>query len=273
MHENVKFWRAPDLGNLELLRATYITHAFSPHFHEGFAIGVIQHGAQKVDYRGSKHIMPAGTVCVLNPGEMHTGKALDPHHGWTYRMLYPNADLLLQIASQISDRQCDIPFFSHLVIHDDFLVNALLDLHAALESPETSRLERESRLVWTLSQLIIRHADSKHVVRTAPFHSKYVKRVREYLDNCYAENISLEHLAQLVDLSPFHLLRLFKKEVGVTQHVYLTHRRIHVAKLLLLAGYPIARVAYETGFVDQSHLTNRFRKIVGVTPGQYRISV
>ncbi|MFZ5643409.1 MAG: AraC family ligand binding domain-containing protein [Bacillota bacterium] len=40
--EKTKFWHAGDLGNLELLRATYITHSFSPHIHEGFAIGVIE---------------------------------------------------------------------------------------------------------------------------------------------------------------------------------------------------------------------------------------
>ena len=45
---------------------------------------------------------------------------------------------------------------------------------------------------------------------------------------------------------------------------------IRAAKQLLLAGFTIADVAAQTGFVDQSHLTNRFKRVVGVTPGQYR---
>ena len=267
--EQVKFWRDPNFGELELLHATYITHAFSPHMHEGFAIGIIIAGAQEVAYRRANLIMPAGTVCVLNPGELHTGHAAT-EQGWTYRMLYPDAGLLQRAASEVAGRRRDIPFFPTPVIHDDFLVRQIFNLHRTLEDPGTSLIERESRLLWTLAQLIVRHADDQHVVRPAKPEPDYVRQAREYLDRHYAENISLGQLARAVNLSPFHLLRVFRKEVGLPPHVYVTQRRIHAAKRLLLAGFPIADVAVRTGFVDQSHLTNRFKRVVGVTPGQYR---
>jgi hypothetical protein len=54
MKETTKFWREPSLGDLELLRATYITHSFAPHVHEGYAIGVIDQGAETFRYRGAK---------------------------------------------------------------------------------------------------------------------------------------------------------------------------------------------------------------------------
>ena len=272
MDEQVKFWRLPELGNLELLRARYITHAFTPHFHEGFAIGVILAGAQEADYRRSTQVMPEGTVCILNPGEVHTGHAFD-QAGWAYRMLYPDAKLLQQIASQIVEREQDVPFFPELVINDRSLFTQILNLHLTFERPDASLLERESQFIHTLGQLILRHADAKPAVRSWKFYSKYTKKVREYLDHHYDEEISLKHLAGLVELSPNYLLRLFKQEVGVTPHIYLTHRRIVVAKQLLAAGHSIAEVAYETGFVDQSHLTNRFKNIVGVTPGQYCMNI
>ncbi len=267
--EEVKFWHDPHFSNLELLRATYITHAFSPHVHEGFAIGVIQSGAQKVAYRRANRIMPAGTVCVINPGEVHTGQAAS-EQGWTYRMLYPDASLLQKAASEIAGRQRDVPFFPELVIHDDFLVQQILKLHRVLEDPQSSIIERESRMLWTLAQLIAHHADDRPVIRPVGAEPNYVKSVREYLDDHYTENVSLEQLTQLVNVSPFHLLRVFRREVGFPPHIYLTQRRITVAKRLLLAGCSIVDVATQTGFVDQSHLTNRFKRIVGVTPGQYR---
>jgi AraC-like DNA-binding protein len=213
--------------------------------------------------------MPEGTVCVLNPGEVHTGYAFH-QTGWTYRMLYPDAKLLQQIASQITEREQDVPFFPELVINDKKLFTQILNLHLSLEQPDTSLLERESQLVQTLGQLILRHADARPAVRSWKSYSKYTKKVREYLDQHYDEEISLKQLARVAELSPYYLLRLFKKEVGVTPHIYLTYRRIIVAKRLLVAGHSIAEVTYETGFVDQSHLTNRFKHIIGVTPGQYR---
>ena len=64
--EKVKFWLAQDLNNLELLRAKYITHTFSRHTHYGYAIGVIERGAETFYYRGDIHTAPAGSIVVIN---------------------------------------------------------------------------------------------------------------------------------------------------------------------------------------------------------------
>lgn len=53
----------------------------------------------------------------------------------------------------------------------------------------------------------------------------------------------------------------------------MTHIRIRHARNLLTRGIPIAQAALETGFVDQSHFTRCFRKVMGVTPGQYASAV
>lgn len=66
----------PAVGGLELLRATYVTHTFAPHTHEGFALGVIEAGAQVFCYRGARHVAPAGCLVAINPGELHTGEAV-----------------------------------------------------------------------------------------------------------------------------------------------------------------------------------------------------
>ena len=54
-HEHAKFWHDSTLSNLELLHATYVTHSFAPHTHEGYVIGVIEHGAEQFEYRKSRH--------------------------------------------------------------------------------------------------------------------------------------------------------------------------------------------------------------------------
>jgi len=53
-HEHIKFWHDATLGNLELLHATYVTHTFAPHTHEGYVIGVIEQGAEQFAYRRKK---------------------------------------------------------------------------------------------------------------------------------------------------------------------------------------------------------------------------
>jgi AraC-like DNA-binding protein len=265
--EKVKFWLAQDLNNLELLRARYITHTFSRHTHDGYAIGIIEHGAETFYYRHAVHIAPAGSIVVINPGEIHTGSAAD-ETGWVYRMLYPSVELMQRAAVAVKGRRHDFPDFPQPVIQDKQLVNQIRQLHTVLEQSD-STLERESFFISTLAQMITRHADGPSRLRPMPIGHRAVKRVREYLDAHYADNVTLDNLADVGNLSPFHLNRVFKDIIGVPPHLYLTQVRIERAKTLLADHWPLAQVAAEIGFTDQSHFTKRFKAIVGVTPGQY----
>jgi AraC-like DNA-binding protein len=265
--EQAVFWRAPEFGDLELLRASYRTHTFVRHAHDGFAIGVIERGAETFEYRRQWFVAPAGSVVVINPGEMHTGQAATPQ-GWSYRMLYPDAALLLQAASEVGGHTRDVPFFPSPVIDDPPLAQLMLQLHATLEQPSAT-LEQQSRFVWTLAHLIARHADDRPRVLPAGKEHHAVQRVRAYLEAHYAHNVSLDQLAALINVSPFHLVHVFRDAIGLPPHAYLTQVRLRHAKRLLAAGLPIVQVAAETGFTDQSHLTRHFKHLVGVTPGQY----
>jgi AraC-like DNA-binding protein len=96
-----------------------------------------------------------------------------------------------------------------------------------------------------------------------------VQQARRYIDEWFAQGISLTQLAEHVSLSPYYLLRVFRAEVGMPPYAYLESVRIRQAQRLIEAGKPLVEVAAEAGFSSQSHLTQRFRQIIGVTPGQY----
>lgn len=268
MREQVKFWREPRFSNLELLHARYITHSFCRHIHETFAIGIIQQGAEEFAYRGETHVAPAGSIALINPGEAHTGHAAN-ETGWTYRMLYPDVSILQQVASDALQAPSPIPYFSSPVVQDTQLARLILRLHIALEG--TFRLEQDSRLLWTLTQLITRHADFHLNPKPVGKESRSIKQVRDYLNVHYAENVSLNQLAAVANLSPFYLTRTFRDQVGLPPHGYLNQVRLNHAKRLLCQEWSVTQVAQETGFADQSHLTRQFKRMVGITPGQYQL--
>ena len=81
--------------------------------------------------------------------------------------------------------------------------------------------------------------------------------------------IRLEGLAELAQLSPSYLLRTFRREIGLTPHVYQHQKRLEQAKVLLAQGEAPTQVALEVGFYDQSHLGKHFKRFVGVTPAQF----
>jgi AraC-like DNA-binding protein len=187
-------------------------------------------------------------------------------------MLYPDTNLLQGVATELTERTRLVPSFSVQAISDNVLAHRVLELHQTLEDPRTPAIERESQLLWVLAQLIAQYANGRWTINRVGAERPYVKEARDYLNVRYADDITLRQLAAAVNISPFHLLRIFKAEVGVPPHTYLTQLRVKHAKRLLLRGLPTADVAAETGFCDQSQLTKRFKQFVGVTPGQYRRS-
>lgn len=266
--ERTKFWRDPLFENLEVLHATYITHAFTRHSHDGYAIGVIERGGEKFDYGRRKFVAPAGSVVVINPGEPHTGSTAT-EVGWSYRMFYPDSEILRRIASQMAGRERDVPFFAAPVLRDEQLGSLMGHLHRTLEK-SPSALERQSQMLYTLSLLITRYADNRPSLLTLGREPDAVRRVKEFIQAHYSENITLDELAAVANLSQFHLARVFQKETGFPPHTYLTQVRVSRAKRLLDLNLPLAQVASDTGFTDQSHLSRHFKRIVGVPPGQYR---
>jgi AraC family transcriptional regulator len=98
-----------------------------------------------------------------------------------------------------------------------------------------------------------------------------LQRVRDYIDAHLDDRLTLVDLAGVACLSPYHFSRSFKLALGINPQQYLIQRRLERAKMLMLrTNLPLARVAQEAGFSDQSHLTSVFRRQIGVTPGQFR---
>jgi len=268
--EQVSFWRTGELGDIEWLAARYRTHRFARHWHDGYALGVIEAGAETFTAGGTRHCAASGSVVLLNPGDIHDGEAAHPA-GWRYRMLYPAVAVIERIASEISGRPVPAPLFRAGIVHDGEAARLLLAAHRASEfSPST--LERETRLREALAVLLERYAD----ITTAPppaGDSARIRRVRDLVEARLEEDLPLGTLAAEAALSPWHFLRLFRRETGATPHLYLLQRRLARARALLEAGEAPAAVASATGFTDQSHLTHRFRRAYGVTPARYRRAV
>jgi len=273
-----KFWRIPYFDNLELLRAKHLTQSFPPHTHERYAIGVIEQGALGFYYRGENVVATSGNINLCIPGEIHTGQPA-VEEGWTYRMFYFNTTTLQTIASQSANRPRQIPFFQSGVIVDQALAQQLRNLHIELEQMQdltkmnTPRLELETLLLETLARMINCYADDPPSMLRVGQERFIVATLKSYMESHYSKEISLTDLSQLTHLSRYHLIRVFRNAVGMPPHAYLRQVRIKHAKRLLEAGQPIADVAYATGFVDQSHLTRWFKRLWGITPGQYRNSV
>jgi AraC-like DNA-binding protein/PAS domain-containing protein len=97
------------------------------------------------------------------------------------------------------------------------------------------------------------------------------QRICEYIDSHLQENIALDGLAGIAQLSIHHFARAFRQSVGVPPHSYIVRRRVERAQeLLRTTDLPLSEIALVTGFADQSHFARHFRRLTGVSPGLAR---
>jgi AraC-like DNA-binding protein len=222
-------------------------------------------------YRGAWHLVPPGSLTVIMPDEVHLAKdPADRESESAYAVLYLGSARMRQVAAELGGPRAGLPFFGDPLIADADLTARFTRVHRLLQ--EDTALARDVRLLSVLTLLLKRHGR----VRTAELPDRRprgpvppVEAVRAYLHDNYAADVSLDELARLAGLSPFHLARLFRRQVGMPPHAYQVQLRVSRAKRLLLRGLPVSRVAQETGFFDLSHLTRHFKRYVGVSPGSY----
>ena len=257
-------FRQPDgRAGVELYRAHIVRHAFEPHSHDAYGFGVIERGVERFRYAGAEHLAPPDSIVLMNPDELHTGRAETPD-GWRYRMIYIEPETLAELAGERDW------WFSAAVIANDRsrarrLASLLDSLWQATEPLAFDSLL--SKLVEELRPLarIPRRAREDQAFRFAP--------VLDYMHAHLDERIVLDDLAAVAGLSPFHFLRRFQAQHDATPQQMLMALRLGAAKRLLAGGEAPARVAAATGLADQAHLTKAFARRYGTTPARYQRQV
>lgn len=100
---------------------------------------------------------------------------------------------------------------------------------------------------------------------------RQLRQILDFVDAHLDQDLRLETLAQLLDMSQFHFSRLFKQSMGASPYQYLIRQRVERAKSLLkTSDRPIVDIALECGFNSHSHLSKQFRQVTGMTPKTYR---
>ncbi|WP_244852842.1 AraC family transcriptional regulator [Bacillus sp. J14TS2] len=266
--EKVVFWKSKHFESMDCLHATYIDHAFSKHAHSEFAIGVIENGVEGFHHKGETRFGMKNNLVVINPEEIHTGYSAQ-NGGYTYRMIYPEKTLIEKMLGIENATDKSHLFFKQVIMTDPEIVHLFLDLHYTLEY-SNSELEQKEKFLLFFNVLLEGFAErSLRHIKGFSLPQQRIRRVKDYIHEYYHENITLSELSKITGLSEYQFARTFTKQCGISPHVFLSQVRIENAKKLLEQGFAISEAAVDVGFVDQSHFSRRFKKALGITPGQY----
>jgi AraC family transcriptional regulator len=220
----------------------------------------------------------------LQPGDVtivpaHDANAVRIAGGWSTMLhwIVPSELLATVAAEEFGNRLPQIPLQPSLGCRDRSIVEYCASLATELQQPETRSPVHVEFLTRALAVHLLRHSNSFEAPARAAAGTLSADKLRAAIDFVHDNlnwNLSLEEVAGATGDSPCHFARMFRRTTGKTPHQYVIARRVECAKQLLAAGeLSIAAIANDTGFASQSHLTEVFRKITGVTPKAFQDDV
>ncbi|KJZ67044.1 AraC family transcriptional regulator [Pseudomonas fluorescens] len=263
-----RFWRDDALPFIEARSiADGREVCYTRHSHEHFSIGAITAGSSTYLHEQSEFQVSAGTVVLMNPGDVHACNPIDDQP-WSYLMLYVETPWLTDLQHQLGFSQ-DLAFrrFSITHTHDSELFAGLKGLYDVLVDAQQDVLRKQSAAVEFFTDVQQRLNPIDQPLREPNFK---LERAADYIRDHCTHLLKLEDICEAAQLSPSYLIRAFKQHYGMTPHAFLVNRRIQFARDQLRSGKLIADVALEAGFADQAHFQRAFKQHLAATPGQYR---
>ena len=211
---------------------------------------------------GSLYILPTGTRDRFTrwASSSHLSLVMTPY--------------FLARALNETAHMADVELIPNWSLHDPHITSMMLALRSDLEDGSPAGPLYGESLGVALAHYLIRRY-SVRALREGEYKGGMptvrLNRVLDFMRQNYARETRLWELAQLAGMSPHYFCDLFKKSTGLSPHQYLVRCRVDQAKIFLRSPQlGIMQIAKATGFADQSHFTKVFRRIVGVTPTQFR---
>jgi len=263
--EIVTFHRRNELAGVEirsLKNSARAFHGYSTDF-EFFAPST-WHG--EIWHRRKQAVMEPGAVLAAHPGEVFLAR----------RVIRPGSGNFLTIDAQV--------FHGYLSEHarptnklqlraftqaSKLLTQKLLEVFQVVR-PGPSALEVQSAMVEFVAVMVAELLEeSPGGASSIDAGLRAAARVRECLHYDTSATVDLSTLAKQAGVSRYQALRMFKRRYGLPPHSYQLSVRLALAQKALREGHQPVHVAAQYGFVDQSHFTRHFKRLLGVTPAQY----
>lgn len=245
---------------VEIVSGNNIQHDFLRHTHRNVCLGIVKEGKRSLICQDSQYQIVRGNIFVIPPKTSHSFNSSEAE--CSYSLFMVSRKLLQMILPSKNYK------FNKVVLENNDYYEKILELEQLLLSKESEFL-KQSMLVKVLGDII-----NECTLFIEPITMQYqqkeaVQKVKSYIDKHYKKNFTLGALAKIACLSPYYFLRVFTQIIGIPPHLYQQQVRIRAAKEMLLQGNNIEGIANTLGFSDQSHFSNAFKKMMGITPRSY----
>jgi AraC family transcriptional regulator len=249
------------LANLRLQKTAYAVNSKSPtHLHENARFVFVLRGAFTEEYEHKRRQCQSLTMIVRPPFEKHSenyhGKGIiclsvDVEPQWLERLQQYNVNL---------NRSAD--FRSRNL---SALIMKLSSEFAALDAASSLAIDA---LLLEIAVEVSRQEKKFVAAGKVPC---WLGEARDFIHAEYVSNLTIGEIAAAANIHPVHLSRMFRRYYGCTIAEYIRRLRVEAASHALAeSDESLAEIAAASGFSDQSHFSNLFKRLMNVTPAEYR---
>ena len=166
----------------------------------------------------------------------------------------------------------DIQLLPHFTQADPFIYHLGLSLKKALQvNTLDSRFYAESLSVALIAHLMQFYTAKNLIKNEIFFEDIKIKQAKDYIHAYLTKKLSLQAIADAIDISKYHFCRLFKQNTGLSPWQYIIQQRIKLAQQLLKnTQLSIRQISDRLGYSNSTQFTNFFRQHTGITPSDFR---
>lgn len=250
---------------IEAYRLKGILQPFPSHFHDYYVIGLAESGTRRLCCNNKGYSITGGDMLLFNPNDSHscTQSSSEP---FDYKAVNISKETMLHLSQEITGKKAPVGFCENVIKNDE--LSASFRIFHKMITENAEKFEKEENLLIFMTQLIKQY--SQPFSDCVSFGSEEIENTCKFINEHFAEHLTLNDLCRCSGLSKSTLLRAFTGSKGVTPYRYLQSIRIDKAKKLLEQGASPIDAAMQTGFSDQSHFTNFFNMFIGLSPAAYR---
>jgi AraC family transcriptional regulator len=249
-----------------------------PEYNDSFCISFIRKGFFEYRTFRRNDEVHVGRILLSKPDYEHTTRHIDQQPDITTVFEF-NRIFLREIGERYGKEAGW--FFLNKDIHSILLNNNAeteylhYNILKKIRSGQSGNLEIDELVIMLLEKVILILSNSSEPLsiedKLKQHHLVTAESARDYLQGHFAENISLQQLAQHCCVSPFHFSRIFKSILQTSPHQYLSTVRLQHAKILLSTSeLPVTDIAFECGFNSLEHFITAFKKKFKASPGSLK---
>lgn len=254
---SIRYYKVGINNMMEIKECSGELHSSKEHLHGEMSVGFIEEGETNLTVNGMEYHMKSGEAIVIYPFVPHECRPVDINN-WKFTMIYLGKELYEGLVSEES-RKCAVSIKK--LNHSEF--NKVKEVILSIEE-NTSGYE-EGKLENFVSE-ILENCD----INIIKVESELLESIKKYIEENFLDDIKLEDIADNFHINKFLLIRHFKNKYNTTPLAYQIQLRVDYAKHIISEDMSFSEVALEAGFYDQAHFAKEFKKIYGITPGQYR---